>query len=198
MSEMPPESVTQPAHGERIRNAFLEFLPVRLAKLRAVGLRCEPGVVVKTPTRLKLGSNVVLQRYSILHCGGRKWSDYKGGIDLGENVVIGPNCILYGAGTILIGDFTHLGPGSMIMTQSGNTLSSTRLSTTPGHIVKPVVLGKGVWVGAGAVILGGTTLGDNCIVGPNSVVQGNYGADTSLLGNPARTVMRRSDKIPPQ
>ena len=44
----------------------------------------------------------------------------------------------------------------------------------------------GVWVGAGAVILGNSTLGDNCVVGPNSVVSGDYPAGTTLIGNPAR------------
>lgn len=176
----------------RIVNAMLELMPVRLAKLSAKGLQCESGVVVKTPQRLSLGEGVVLQRWSILHCGGRKWSDYKGGIDLGNHVVVGPGCILYGAGTIRVGDFTHFGPGSMVMTQSGNARSATRQSTTPGHLVEPVVLGNGVWVGAGAIILGGTNLGDDCIVGPNSVVQGNYPAGTTLIGNPARAILQRN------
>jgi maltose O-acetyltransferase len=60
-----------------------------------------------------------------------------------------------------------------------------------------VVLGSGVWIGAGAVILGGTTLGNNCTVGPNSVVMGNYPAGTSLIGNPARAVLRRRDSDEP-
>ena len=176
---------------------ILELLPVRLAKLSAKGLRCEPGVVVKTPKLLKLGKNVVLQRRAILHCGGRDWSDYKGGIDLGDNVVVGPGCVLYGAGTIRVGEYSHFGPCSMVMTQSGNAHSSTRRSATPGHIVEPVVLGSGVWIGAGAVILGGTTLGNNCTVGPNSVVMGSYPAGTSLIGNPARAVLRRRESDQP-
>ena len=181
-----------PSGLQRLKNALLELLPVRLAKPRARGLICERGVIVKTPTRLALGSGVALQRRAILHCGGRAWSDYKGYIELGDNVVIGPNCILYGAGTIRIGDFTHLGPAAMIMTQSGISDSESRQSTKPGHVVGPVLLGKGVWIGAGAVILGGTVLGDKCNVGPNSVVQGEHAPGTSLIGNPARPVMRRN------
>jgi len=198
MNKPHPDELNRTAAPRRFLNALLEIIPVRLAKLSAVGLRCEPGVLVKTPLRLKLGRNVVLQRRSILHCGGRKWSDYKGGIDLGNNVVVGPDCVLYGAGTIRVGDYSHFGPGSMVMTQSGNANSGTRLSATPGHTVEPVVLGDGVWVGAGAVILGGTTLGDNCIVGPNSVVHGNYPSGSSLIGNPARAVLRRSEEKAPQ
>jgi maltose O-acetyltransferase len=191
MSDQNPNA---PTPGQRLLNAFLELLPVRLAKISAKGLHCELGVVVKTPLRLALGKGVVLQRRSILHCGGKQWSDYKGGIALGNGVVVGPGCILYGAGTIRVGDYTHFGPGSMVMSQSGDSQSQTRLSTTIGHIVEPVVLGKGVWVGAGAVILGGTVLGDNCNISPNSVVSGKYPAGTTLIGNPARVVRMRSEQ----
>ncbi len=172
--------------------ALLEVLPVQLAKFSAKGLRCERFVKVKTPSRLKLGRGVVLQRSSTLHCGGKSWSGYQGGIELGDYVVVGPLCILYGATTIRVGDYTHFGPGSMVMTQAGNANSNTRRSTTPGHVVEPVTIGSGVWIGAGAIILGGTVLGDDCIVGPNSVVSGEYGRGTSLIGNPARVAHVRT------
>lgn len=184
----------KPSRGQRIVEMVLEVLPVWLVKYSAKGLRCESCVKVKTPTRLKLGRNVVLQRRSLLHCGGRVWSDYKGGIELGNHVVVGPACILYAGETIRVGDYTHFGPGSMVMTQAGNADSKTRQSATPGHVVEPVEIGSGVWIGAGAVILGGTVLGDNCIVGPNSVVSGRYGPGTSLIGNPARVVRIRTEE----
>lgn len=186
--------MNKPSRGQRVVEFVLEILPVWLAKLSAKGLRCERFVKVKTPSRLKLGRNVVLQRGALLHCGGRVWSDYAGGIELGNNVVVGPKCILYGANMIRVGDYTHFGPGSMVMTQAGNADSTTRHSVTPGHLVNPVTIGSGVWIGAGAVILGGTVLGDDCIVGPNSVVSGEYGPGTSLIGNPARVVRVRNEE----
>lgn len=188
------EALAKPSPGQRIVEMVLEVLPLRLAKLSATGLLCERRVTVKTPTRLSLGRNVVLQRGSLLHCGGRVWSDYKGAIELGNHVVVGPACVLYGAGTIRVGDYTHFGPGSMVMTQTGNVGSPTRQSPVPGHVVEPVVIGSGVWIGAGAIILGGTVLGDDCIVGPNSVVAGEYGPGTTLIGNPARVVRIRTDQ----
>jgi acetyltransferase-like isoleucine patch superfamily enzyme len=182
----------KPAFGRRLLDALLELLPARLARLSAHGLRCEAGVVVKTPSRLLLGRDVVLQRRALLHCGGKDWCDYGGGIELGDGVVIGPGCTLYGAGTIRVGAFSHLGPGAMLMAQAGNAGSQDRLSARPGHVNEPIVIGQGVWVGAGAVILGNTRLGDNCVIGPNSVVSGDYPAGTTLIGNPARAVQRRS------
>ena len=182
----------KPGIGRRLGEFLLECLPARLAKFTAPGLRCEPGVVVKTPSRLRLGRNVVLQRRAILHCGGKDWCAWGGGIQLDDGVVIGPNCTLYGAGTIQIGAFSHMGPGAMIVAQSGDMASSNRLTSRPGHINEPVRIGQGVWIGAGAIILGNTTLGDNCVVGPNSVVSGDYESGTTLIGNPARVVKRRT------
>ncbi len=176
----------------RVHNRLLERLPIRLVKLGAERLRCESGATVKTPTRLFLGRGVTLQRGCLLHCGGRVWCDYGGAIHLGDHVVIGPNCILYGAGVIRIGDFSHLGPGSMIMTQAGVVDDESRFSLSPRRIHEPVEVGKGTWIGAGAVLVGGTRLGDGCTVSPNSVVSGEYGPGTTLVGNPAR-VARQHD-----
>jgi len=192
MSNAPPATGQKPSFGRRLGDYLLERLPVRLAKLTVPGFRCEPGVIVKAPSRLQLGRNVVLQRRSMLHCGGRDWCDWGGGIELDDGVVIGPNCTLYGAGRISIGAYSHLGPGAMIMAQAGDVRSRDRLTSRPGHVNEPVTIGQGVWIGAGAVILGNTTLGDNCVVGPNSVVSGNYESGTTLIGNPARAVTRRT------
>jgi acetyltransferase-like isoleucine patch superfamily enzyme len=175
----------------RIVDALLELLPARFTKLSASGFSCEPGVVVKTPSRLKVGKGVVLQRRALLHCGGKAWCGYRGGISLADHVVVGPNCILYGAGHIDVGEYTHFGPGAMVMAQAGDPDSMERQTTEPGRANDPVTIGKGVWVGAGAVILGNTVLGDNCVVGPNSVLSGHYEAGTTLIGNPARAVRRR-------
>ena len=183
-----------PPIGRRIADALIELLPARFTKLSASGFSCEPGVVIKTPSRLRIGKNVVLQRRALLHCGGKSWCGYAGGISLGDNVVVGPNCTLYGAGTIDVGEFTHFGPGAMIMAQAGNADAGNRQTTLPGRLNDPVVIGKGVWIGAGAVILGNTVLGDNCVVGPNSVVSGEYEPGTTLIGNPARAVQIRASK----
>lgn len=170
---------------------LLELVPLRLVKLRAINLVCERNVHVKSPHRLELGSNVTIQSDVLIHCGGRAWCDYRGKVAIGNNSVIGPCCILYGAGEINIGPYVHFGPGAMVMSQSG-VPNDRQLTSTPSYSFEPVVIGNGCWIGAGAVILGGTTLGDRCIVAPNSVVKGHYPAQTTLIGNPARISARPS------
>lgn len=164
---------------------ILERLPLRLVKLGAKNLTVERGVLVRAPDRLELGANITIQRNSIIHCGGRRWCRYAGKVTIGDHVVIGPDCIIYGAGEASIGEFSHFGPKVIVMTQAG-LANDNRMTPNPNHLLEPIVIGKGCWIGAGAVILGGTVLGDGCTVGPNAVVKGTYPENSVLIGNPAR------------
>lgn len=57
-------------------------------------------------------------------------------------------------------------------------------------IPKKTVIGDGCYIGYGAVILAGTTLGKQCIVGANSVVRGDFPDYSVLAGAPARIVKK--------
>lgn len=147
------------------------------------------GAGVTTPSRLRLGRDVHVQRGSLLHAGGKAWCGFGGHIELADGVRIGPYCVLYGAGGISIGTHSHLGPGVKLMSQSGRH-SEARGSSQPDYRFEPIRIGAGVWIGAGAVVLGGATIGDGASVGPNSVVSGNVPAHAVVVGNPARVVFQ--------
>ena len=53
---------------------------------------------------------------------------------------------------------------------------------------KPVHIGKNAWIGAGATILPGVTVGDNAVVGAASVVTKDVAPDTIVAGNPAKFI----------
>lgn len=144
---------------------------------------------VKSPSRLMLGRGVRVQSGSIVHCGGKAWSDFLGYVRLGSGVAIGPYSILYGAGGIELGDYVHLGPGVQLMSQAGKH-DAKRLGPNPTYNFAPIRIGAGSWIGAGAVILGGTTLGRCVNVAPNSVVSGEVPDYAVVVGNPARVLMK--------
>jgi len=58
---------------------------------------------------------------------------------------------------------------------------------------EPVRIGAGCWLGAGAVVLPGTTLGRNVVVAAGSVVRGEVPDHAVVAGVPARIVRRRTD-----
>ena len=67
---------------------------------------------------------------------------------------------------------------------------------TPRYNVKgktrPVIIGRNVWVGQGAMVLKGVRIGENAIVGAAAVVAQNVPADSVVFGNPARVVWRNN------
>ncbi|MET0292557.1 MAG: DapH/DapD/GlmU-related protein, partial [Steroidobacteraceae bacterium] len=51
---------------------------------------------------------------------------------------------------------------------------------------RPIVIGRNVWIGAGALVLPGVTIGDDALIGAGSVVTRDVPAGTTVVGNPAR------------
>ena len=54
--------------------------------------------------------------------------------------------------------------------------------------IKPIKVGKNCWIGDGVVILAGSVIGDNCVIGANSVVKGCFGANSIIGGVPAKII----------
>lgn len=107
-------------------------------------------------------------------------------IRIGRNVFINQNCTFYDLGGIDIGDDVMIGPNVSLITSSHPIEPSRRRD---GVIAKPIVIGKNVWIAAGVTIIGGVTVGENAVVAAGSVVTRDVPADTLVAGNPAR-VMR--------
>jgi maltose O-acetyltransferase len=114
------------------------------------------------------------------------------GLQLGRDVYIGPRATIdpWHCWLITIGDEATLAPGVQILAHDASTkrhLGWTRVGR--------VVLGRRVFVGAGSVVLPGTTIGDDAIVGAGSVVCHDVPAGTVVAGNPAREIARTEDYI---
>jgi len=95
--------------------------------------------------------------------------DYGGQISLGENFYANFNCVLLDSAAINIGDDVLLGPGVHIYTVDHPRNAQERRGGMCNTL--PVILGNRVWVGGGAKILPGVTIGDNAIIGANAVVR---------------------------
>ncbi|MCW5296675.1 sugar O-acetyltransferase [Herbaspirillum lusitanum] len=110
-----------------------------------------------------------------------------GGTDIaiGRNVFINQNCTIYDLGGVHIGDDVMIGPNVSIIT-SGHPLEPSRRRDCV--VAKPIRIEKNVWIGAGATIIGGVTVGENAVVGAGSVVTRDVPPDTLVGGNPARVI----------
>ncbi|MCU7521145.1 MAG: acyltransferase [Ignavibacteria bacterium] len=63
------------------------------------------------------------------------------------------------------------------------------------HIMRPVKIGKYVWIGTGAIILPGVIIKDHAVIAAGSVVNANVPEGAIVAGNPARIVKYRDPSI---
>jgi maltose O-acetyltransferase len=110
--------------------------------------------------------------------------DYGYNISLGTGVFINFNCVILDVVAIAIGDDTQIGPNVQILTADHPRDATVRAEGR--EFGRPIAIGRRVWIGGGAIILPGVTLGDDAIIGAGSVVTRDVPANAVVVGNPAR------------
>lgn len=62
-----------------------------------------------------------------------------------------------------------------------------------GRFLRPISVGSNCFIGMRTILLPGTTLGDNVIVGAGSVVKGEFPSNVVIAGNPARVLCKTEE-----
>lgn len=111
--------------------------------------------------------------------------DYGSNIHLGRRVYFNFNCVVLDVCEVRIGDYTLFGPGVQILTPLHPFDAALRRDREHG---KPVRIGSDVWIGGGALVLAGVTIGNRSVIGAGSVVTRDIPAGVLAVGNPCRVV----------
>ena len=111
--------------------------------------------------------------------------DYGTNIQLGERVFFNYNCVVLDVCSVRIGDFTLFGPAVQILTPMHPLDAELRRKQEFG---KPVEIGSDVWVGGGALILPGVSIGSRSVIGAGSVVTRDVPEGVLAAGNPCRVL----------
>jgi maltose O-acetyltransferase len=116
--------------------------------------------------------------------------DYGYNIRLGHGVFLNFNCVLLDVVSIEIGDQTQIGPAVQIYAADHPRNPEDRRANLESG--RPVRIGANVWIGGGAIILPGITVGDDAIIGAGSIVTCDVPPGSIVAGNPARPITPRS------
>ena len=147
---------------DRYNAAQTRSQPERQALLEEAFARVGPGCNIRPP----------------FHC------DYGYNIAIGEGAFLNFNCVILDVTKVTIGAATTIGPQVQIYTAEHPRDPAQRRQML--EFARPVVIGANVWIGSGAIILPGVTIGDDAIVGAGSVVTRDVPAGATVVGNPAR------------
>lgn len=107
-------------------------------------------------------------------------------VHFGKNVYANFNLTMVDDGHIYVGDYTMFAPGVIVATAGHPILPELRETVYQYNM--PVHIGKNCWIGAGAIILPGVTIGDQVVVGAGSVVMKDLPSNVVAVGNPCRVV----------
>ncbi|MFO1129505.1 MAG: sugar O-acetyltransferase [Rhodospirillales bacterium] len=110
--------------------------------------------------------------------------DYGYNIGLGRGAFLNFNCVILDVVRVTIGDMTQIGPHVQILT--ADHPRDPELRARMLEFGRPVSIGANVWIGGGALILPGVSIGDHALIGAGSVVNRDVPAHGVAVGNPAR------------
>jgi maltose O-acetyltransferase len=114
--------------------------------------------------------------------------DYGTHISIGRDSFANFNCVFLDCNHISIGDYAQIGPGVHIYTAWHPVDPEARKSGL--EAASPVTIGHNVWIGGGAIICPGVSIGDDSVIGAGSVVIGDIPAGVVAVGNPCRVLRR--------
>lgn len=129
--------------------------------------------------------------------------DYGCNIHIGDNVSVNTGCTFVDCNRIDIGSNVLIGPNVQIYTATHPVELSERLAPHPTEdgyryerrtYALPVAVGDGCWIGGGAIILPGVTIGSGSVIGAGSVVTNDIPADVVAAGNPCRILRHINGK----
>jgi acetyltransferase-like isoleucine patch superfamily enzyme len=156
---------------------------LKLDGLAFVGPRCS----------LQVGRNAVLDlgRWSwVGH--GCEIRVHEGRVSIGAKTVLGQECTISAFQHVSIGRECVIADRVMIIDFDHGMVEVERPIRLQGIYKRDVRVGNNVWIGYGACILRGVTVGDNAVIGTNAVVTKDVPANAVVGGVPARLIRMRA------
>jgi acetyltransferase-like isoleucine patch superfamily enzyme len=164
--------------------------------LTPAGRRWETDGPVFFGTGLELqiakGATVKFGRFTWIG-DGSKIRCHEGVVEIGAKTVMGQECTISAYRRVRIGEQCVIADRAMFIDFDHGVVEVERPIRVQGIYTRECVIGSNVWVGYGACFLRGVRVGDNSIVGTNSVVTRDVAANTVVGGVPAKMIRMREE-----
>lgn len=153
-------------------NLFFKSRMIKICKKKFLNFGTNsdvrPGVYVVGCSKIKMGNNVVLRPGTMIHADTAT-------LDV----------------SLIIEDDVLIGSGVHIYVENHNFSNPNEIISLQGHSeAQIVILRKGCWIGANAIILPGVEVGENCVIGAGSVVTKSIPSHSVAVGNPAKVIKK--------
>jgi acetyltransferase-like isoleucine patch superfamily enzyme len=122
---------------------------------------------------------------------GSKIRCHEGCVEIGEKTVMGQECTISAYQRVRIGEQCVIADRAMFIDFDHGMVEVERPIRLQGIYKRDVEVGNNVWIGYGACILRGVSVGDNAVIGTNAVVTKDVPADAVVGGIPARIIRMR-------
>jgi len=172
-------------------------LLLRLARRRFLTLagrrmQLDGVVFLGRRVRLEIGRNARIRFGRWTWIGdGTKIRCHEGLVRIGAKTVMGQECTISAYQHVSIGEQCIVADRVMLIDFDHNVTEVERPIRVQGIYKRDVRVGSNVWIGYGAQILRGVTVGDNAIIGASSVVTSDVPANAVVAGTPARVIRMR-------
>jgi acetyltransferase-like isoleucine patch superfamily enzyme len=110
---------------------------------------------------------------------------------IGQKTVLGQECTISAYKRVRIGEQCVIADRAMFIDFDHGVVEVERPIRQQGIYMRPVEVGSNVWIGYGACVLRGTRVGDNSVIGTNSVVTKDVPANAVAGGVPAKVLRMR-------
>lgn len=172
---------------------ILKILKVKYGK--KLLLHGVPVIFNKSGAKLTIGDNVTIKSSFLSNLVGLYQRTIivtrtaEAEIHIGNNVGIS-GATIYSRKSIVIGDNTLIGGNTKIIDNDFHPVDPEVRRNTPNEYmgIRAIKIGENVFIGCNCLILKGTKIGDNSVIGAGSVVSGEIPANCLAAGNPARVL----------
>jgi len=171
---------------------FMKFNKVQYGdNLNLIGL---PVIFKQKKAELTIGDNCTIKSDFLSNLVGLYQRTIivareEGKIHIGNNVGIS-GATIYSKESIKIGDYTNIGGNVKILDHDFHPIEAEARKRNDMTMVgkRAIIIGENVFIGCNSIVLKGTEIGDNSVVGAGSVVSGKFPANVVIAGNPARII----------